>query len=283
MIIHFFSKAAPDTLIFKFKKSIYKNNTKIFKLTNKKISLETLTKQFINALITLSSNNTFDYTQKQSFTHTSSWNLSSYDENELVPFLNEATIYVGLVNGADKIFHLSKTIIETFNEEEKHLFIKPIIKAHNLKNGKIENINESMYLYFDKKYTEEELKEYQNVYHYLLIHKEMLSKRVGMKHWWEYTALRNIEKMKQNKLKIITPHITRKQNDWFSLSNENYFIGGDMLIIEGKDDKHTLEIFKILSSKEFENYYQESGAKKGNRIVFTHKLLKELKIPKNML
>jgi adenine-specific DNA-methyltransferase len=80
---------------------------------------------------------------------------------------------------------------------------------------------------------------------------------------------------------IGVPCMTRKKNNWFSLSNEkNMYVAADILFLYPKEKENLYFILGFLNSIYFANLYNEIGLNKGERIVFTQGFLNEFKIPK---
>ena len=56
-----------------------------------------------------------------------------------------------------------------------------------------------------------------------------------------------------------------------------------MTITCKENQEQLLKIYEYLNSEDFVKYYSQVGAKKGKRVVFTQKILSEIKIPKEYL
>ncbi len=284
--LNIFKNASPEIIIFKWVKRSkkIKNKINIFKL-----SINNKYKIVINNLEDcLKNNNTNIYFKKfeiPQFTKENNiWSLSDFKEYEKnIHLFDVANVVVGIVNGAEDIFSINNKTLKTFTQREKEKFIKTFIKSKNLIDTQVKDLNNNDYIFIDNKITEDELKKYKNIYSYLELNRNTLSNRYinKGKNWFNYLAIRNYKFMLENsnEYKILVPNITRKTFNWFSITNLPHLIGGDSLMIKGNTEEDTFLLFGILNSEYFTNYYLEKGAKKGKRILFNQKLLKEINIP----
>lgn len=282
--MNIFKNASPETVIFRWKKTkTYNEKINVYKYI-KKDNFLTVIDNLNNILIDEINNENFINFKIEQFNKKNNiWSLSNFIEKTNTKQISEiANVSVGIVNGYEKIFLLSEEIIETFSDIEKDKFVKQFIKSKDIESLNEENLNKYLFINDKEIKTEEELSKYENVYKYLLKYKKELSERYisGKKLWFHYLAIRNKNIMDKylNSYKIIIPNITRKQTKWFRLTNLPYYISGDVLMIVCNTDEETKELFNKLNSEYFENYYKEKGAKKGNRIIFTQKILENLNV-----
>lgn len=279
-----FKGASPETIIFRYIKSNEINKPKInIKKIKKDISLENLESNFENS---------FDEIFIKNFNDDNIWSLSNIENMEGIKLkdINGIKISVGIVNGSDKEFLISKEFYNTLTKNEKELYVKKFIKnIHKPKNNEFVN-KFSFYIWIPNNEfkNEEDLKEKApNIYKHLLNNKEKMIKRKLSKNkqWFDYLAIRNLSIFEDNKmkLKIHVPSLTRTTQKWFFKSNNDNYIASDLITITSNNEIKLEKIFNFLNSDIFENYYKEKGAKKGKRIVFTQKIVSEIIIPFSIL
>lgn len=289
--LNIFKNASPETIIFKWiknkkNKSNYKEKINVYK-TIKKDKYEIIIKRLKEILIENKNNQYFEYFEMDKFKKEDNiWSLSNFKEiKNNIPLSNLANVGVGIVNGSESVYLLDNKDLNLFNNKEKKDMVKTFIKSKNLNNFKIENLEENNYIFVNNDFkTEEDFKDYPNVLKHLEKSKDILENRyiTGTRKWFNYLAIRNLKLMEENlnEYKIIVPNVTRKTENWFSITNLPYYIAGDVLMIKGNTQEDTFLLFGILNSDYFINYYKEKGAKKGKRIVFNQKVLKEINVPK---
>jgi len=285
--LNIFKNAAPETIIFKWKKNKNKNNIDVYKYINKD-SYTNVIPSLTDILKTKILTNThFEHFTIKHFNESDKiWALSNFNEYKNTQSLSKlAKVGVGIVNGSEEIFKLDNKDILLFSQDEIDIFVRTFIKAKNVQNNTIKEIENNKYLFISKEFkTEKDFFDYPNVWNYLFKNKEVLSKRYISKtsNWWNYLAIRNKLLMDENldRFKIIVPNMTRKTENWFSITNLPYYIAGDTLMIKGNSKKDTFLLFGILNSQYFNLFYKEKGAKKGKRIIFNQKVLNEINIPK---
>jgi adenine-specific DNA-methyltransferase len=279
--IKLFKDAAPETIIFKYIKSTKKikpdinviNFTKRIDYDKTVIALSNVDKsEFINQF------------NMPNFDTTLIWSLTNVDKLKKYKLLKSLSeISVGIVSGCDGVFKIDTNFISTLPKDSKdsELCVK-FLKNSNLSD--LTSTGYVDYIYIPKNIkTEEDLKEYPLIYKYLNDNKEILSDRYmsGKAQWFNYLAIRNEKRIFDffGKYKLLVPGKTRKENQWFSISNEEAYIAGDLIMISSDDEVTTWFLWGYLNSSFFSEYYSSHGAKKGNRTVFTQKLLSELHIP----
>jgi len=278
--IKLFKDAAPETIIFKYKKSKNKKNKKInvidfIKRIDYATAVETLDNLNPDIVKVFSMDN---------FTSDLIWSLTNINKlKNSQPLKNIADISVGIVSGCDSVFKIDKEFVNKIlkNTKDLELCVK-FIKNSNLKNFTSNSYVD--YIYIPKWIkTETDLEQYPIIYNYLNSHKERLENRYlsGSSQWFNYLAIRNEKRILDffGKYKILVPGKTRKTSQWFSISNEEAFIAGDLIMISSEKELITWFLWGYLNSSFFSEYYEAHGAKKGQRTVFTQKLLSELDIP----
>jgi len=281
-----FENAAPETIIFRYIKNTSKKPP--HKVKVKKIKQRYSLKEITNKW-----NDIFEEFEMENFKDNKLWSLSSIKKEEGTPLkdIEGVKISVGIVNGFESAFHVEN--LKPFNKEERVNYIKGFIKNKNRNSLKenneiISNYENYIWIPNNKFKTEEELKtKLPNIYNHLLSFKEEMLKRKlsKTKLWFDYLAIRNKETFDENKnkLKIHVPGLTRQEEQWFFISKDDNYVGGDLLTITCEDENKLKIIFNYLNSDRFTSYYKEVGAKKGKRTVFTQKILSEIIIPKDIL
>lgn len=287
--LNIFKNASPDTIIFKWIKREKKqlNNIEIFSYFGQG-NFKEIIPYLKDVLQNKEKNKYFSHfilnRLESSYQHI--WSLSNFIEfKNTEPLKNKANVGVGIVSGSEDIFNIKNVDQFFFNDFEKEFCIKKFLKSKNLKKMSIYDIEENNYIFipdFFKK--EEDLKtKCPNVYSYLKNSFERLSNRYipKNKQWFNYLAIRNLNLMDKhlNSYKIIVPSLTRKDNEWFSITNLPYYVSGDCLIIVGKNEYYTFLLFAILNSDYFNSFYKSTGPKKGKRIVFHQRVLMNTSIP----
>lgn len=275
-----FKNASPDIIIFKWIKNKNTNkNIKIYDLINKNTSINNIYNNLNNILDNNKNNKNFIYYEIENFKNYDKFNLYNKNINKnFIKLENFIDVYVGTVNGAEKIFKINQNNIKI---EEEIIF--KFIKAKNIKNYIIEDY-ENDYIFLENKniLNENDLKNnYPLCYDYLYQYKNKLENRYNIKKWFNYSTLRNFKLMKDNlnKYKIVLPCITRKKEKIFSITNKEYFIGGDCLFILPKKNVDIFYIFGILNSNYFINEYKKYGIIKSERILFNPNSIKNIFIP----
>lgn len=288
--LNIFKNASPETIIFKWvkksKENRLNNKIKVIKYDTKSNYSEAI-KNLENIFNTHKNNNIFSFFEIEQFLLSdniwSSNNFIKYKKN--IKLLELAEAKVGIVNGCEEAFFIPEENIKSFTEAEQFKFIKPFIKVKDLNNFLLteNNSNYNKYIFIPDNFIETDFYYFQNIFHFLAQQKERLSKRyiTGSKKWFNYLAIRNLKSMEHHKdnYKIVLPCITRKTNNWFSLTKLPYLISGDVLMITSENEDNLFYLFGILNSKYFIDFYKAKGAKKGNRIIFTQKIINEIEIP----
>lgn len=106
---------------------------------------------------------------------------------DLRPLQDVFKVKQGIITGAREVFEIDGFQYEEIPDKEKKLF-RNIASSLTISEGQIKKDSYIWYPY-DKKglyiKTEEQLKQFEWAYSWLLPHKEELSKRSGDKNWWE--------------------------------------------------------------------------------------------------
>ena len=275
----------PETIIIKFIKT--ENRTvqkiKVLRIKKKTAKPEEILDAALKALVQGKENDLFHCYKKNNFTSSEEiW--SSHPRISLAKYVrlgDVAFIGVGLVTGFDEAFRIKNDEINAFNEKEKDLIIN-LVKAVNCKGYWVEGFER--YILIDKRIKDEaQLSEdYPNMYERIIKFKGLMEDRYlpGHKKWFHWQALRNkvnIEKYFELP-KIFVPGLDRSLVNRFSISNEDIYPSGDVLIIIPlKIDP--LFLLGYLNSDFFREYYLSHGAKKGQRIAFMQRIMANIKIP----
>ena len=163
---------------------------------------------------------------------------------------NYFKIYVGMVSGKEEVFKNNK-----FGNIE-------ILNKENITNK---------YILVDKFPTEN-----KELNGYLLENKEKLIKRkirkFGERNWFEWGALRNIERVRKNlgKKCIYISNISRKEKIAF-IGEVKYFGGGLLMLIPLENKINLKKICDYLNSNKFKKHYKYSGRFKiGHRQLCNH-------------
>ena len=284
--IRLFKGENPETIIFKFVKKEPKKEgkTSIIRIKNKNISTKTILHDVIESITKEESNDTFQYHRKAVFSSSDDvWTTYPLIEIPSYDYLKDlAWIGVGLVTGYEKAFILSEEEIQNLNVNEKNNIIK-LIKAKHCKGFWLEG-GTYYFLINDKFQDEEDIKKlFPNLYAKILPYKQEMIERYlpSNKKWFHWQALRNYKKHNDysHLPKIYVPNLDRSKVNRFSLSEESNFPSGDILtIVPQKVDPFFL--LGYLNSNFFREYYLSAGARRGNRITFTQRILANIKIPR---
>ncbi len=286
-----FKGAAPETIIFRYAKGKNINNIPINVKQTKCLTLEVIEDNLINGF------EDFECYQQSQFTKDQNiWFLSNIEtiKGTKLKDIDGLKISVGIVNGAEPSFVIDTTLTE-YNDlttADKSTYIRRFIKNKN----RPENVSDFCedgedYIFIDTNAFVDE-KDFEerapNVYNYLKRDKEEMLKRKLSKNksWFDYLAIRNINVFNdnKNKLKIHVPSLTRLEKDWFFKSQNDFYVGGDLITITMSGDEEKLEkIFNYLNSDGFVDYYRATGAKKGKRTVFTQNIISNIVIPQHIV
>lgn len=282
-----FNGENPETVILKFVKSKGPESlkTKIIRLKTKNASVKEISENAVKLLNNpgIKENELFEYYEKPIFKeYKEPW--SSYPEIKISSFItlkDIACVAVGMVSGFEKTFRLKNNESKNYSKKEKELIVR-LIKASNCAGFWIEgNVR---YIIPDKRVKNENgLKNnYPNIYNKLSVYKNEMKKRYlpNKNEWFRWQALRNKEKLEKylSRQKIFVPALDRTKENRFSLTNDRIYPSADVLaIIPLKIDP--LFLLGYLNSDFFRTYYLTYGARKGQRIAFTQKILSNIKIP----
>jgi len=285
-----FSKSSPETIIFKFRKGIFKlNNEKIKILRLKKINLTSynIMVSAIKALMSRKSDEVWDYKEIEHFTTSrlwsTYWSSVSFQISQMhsIELGKIAKVGVGPVSGFDKAYCVSEDEFSTLKDNEKAL-VKKFIKAKNC----IRYITKGYHYYIliDDEIDENELKSrYPNIYLKLLRYKDNLSNRhlSNGKSWFNWQGLRNYRFLLENlhKKRIYVPTLDRRPYNRFSLGDEYTLPASDVIFIQPYNDDDIFFLLGYLNSSFFRDYYLAHGGRRGRRLAFTPKILNSIKIP----
>jgi adenine-specific DNA-methyltransferase len=283
--IRIFKGENPETIIFKFKKGSFDlNNEKIEVLNIKTKNLTSLEimKSALETLKNKNSNEIWDYRQIKHFHNSFVWSSFHIQipKFSFIKLKEIAKVGVGLVSGFDKAFLINDENFLKLSEKEK-LLVKKFIKAKNC--SRFITKNYYYYILIDDKTSEEDLKNYPNIYKKLLEFKSELEKRYLPKNkkWFNWQALRNYNFLFRNleKKRIYVPVLDRKPYNRFSLGESGFLPSSDVLFIQPYNEDDIYFLLGFLNSSFFRNYYLSNGGRRGGRIAFTQKLLEEVEIP----
>ncbi len=289
---HLFSKASPETIIFRFRKGSFdldNEKIKILKLKTKSLRPRDIMVSAIETLYKRESNEVWDYKEIKHFTTSISWSTHwssiSWQVNKLsaVELSKIAKVGVGPVSGFDKAFFISEDELSALKDNEKAL-VKKFIKAKNcmryITNGY------HYYILIDDEISESELRDkYTNIYFNLLRYKESLSNRyiANNKSWFHWQGLRNYSFLLTNlhRKRIYVPALDRRPYNRFSLGSEYTLPASDVIFIQPytDNDEDTFFLLGYLNSSVFREYYLSYGGRRGRRIAFTQRILNNIKIP----
>jgi len=285
-----FKKANPETIIFKFRKGLFKlekEKIKMLKIKTTNLNPQDIMVSALKTLYNKKSDELWDYKEIRHFTTTTSWSThwSSVSSQVIkipsIELSRIAKVGVGPVSGFDKAFLVSENELSIMKDKEKVL-VKKFIKAKNciqyITNGY------QYYILIDDEINENELiDKYHNIYLSLLRHKDNLSNRylTNSKCWFHWQGLRNYSFLLTNlhKKRIYVPALDRRPYNRFSLGEEHTLPASDVIFIQPYNDDDTLFLLGYLNSNFFRDYYLSSGGRRGGRIVFTQRILNSIKIP----
>jgi len=233
--------------------------------------LEDISKYIIEESFSCESYDFFRYPQNE--LSDKIWVLTPISERKLIHLceekadcrlgeLTDRKIAVGVQTGADEIFMVKKNAVSKFTLERE--LLKKFLASADVRKWKIKwSENYLIYPYMEQNGKTKLMNEgifwqkYPNVYGYLQKFKEKLTKRWGIKIWYELPTSRSIELF--NVPKILTPTITDKNN--FAYDDEGYFFSkggkghyGIILKKESRDEHTYFYLLGLLNSKLFEFY-----------------------------
>jgi len=285
--VRLFKGENPEPIIFKFIKNV--NNIpkkiKVLRLKKRNTNPGEILQKSINALNEQNENELFYYYTKQEFrNYKEIW--SSYPQIILpksVKLCDVAFVGVGLVSGFDKAFRVTDNEIKHFNKNEKNLIHK-FIKAINCEGFWISGYEK--YILMDEKIKDESnlSRNYPNVFVRLIEYKDLMTNRYlpNRKRWFHWQAKRNKKLLDKymDHPKIFVPALDRSKLNRFSISENELKVypSGDVLVII-PFNINPFYLLGYLNSDFFRNYYLSHGAKRGNRIAFTQRIMSNVKIP----
>lgn len=282
-----FKDAAPETIIFRYVKGENKKNTQISVKQIKNLTLEVIEENILNGFNDFTCYDQDQFTEQQDI-----WYLSNIKKTDGIKLkdIDGLKISVGIVNGAEQSFVIDATRAEyhKLTDNDKEIYIRTFIKNKNRPRDVSKYCEDGEeYIFIDTNAFVDEKdfsKRAPNVYEYLKRDKEEMLKRKLSKNkfWFDYLAIRNINVFidNKNKLKIHVPSLTRLEKDWFFKSNNDFYVGGDLITITMFGNQEMLKnIYNYLNSDEFIAHYKATGAKKGKRTVFTQNILSNIIIP----
>ncbi|MHA1222438.1 MAG: Eco57I restriction-modification methylase domain-containing protein [Candidatus Heimdallarchaeaceae archaeon] len=280
-----FYKENPETIIFRFIKNsaAISPKTTILRIKKKNVPVKKIKEEALFSIKNERSSSYFEYFQREPFNHESViWSTYPYIHlKKAIRLRDVAWVGVGLVTGYDKAFKLQNYELDHLNQNEKKAVIK-LVKAANCSGYWINGYN-CYFLIDDKIKNDQEFKlSYPYLYSKILPFKKEMSERYLpiSKKWYNWQALRNFETLKKNigSLKIFCPHLDRSKTNRFSITSEKLLPSGDVLTIIPK----RIEPFFLLgylNSDFFRKYYLSFGARRGQRISFTQKIMNNISIP----
>jgi len=288
---HIFEGENPETVIFKYVKRPFTEKRgdklmKVLRLKDKNASPRRIKMLALKALKERKANELFHYFERKPFSFTEKvW--SSFPEfsftvgkgGEWKKVKEVAKVCVGFVTGFDKAFIIDKNEEESLTESERKL-IKRFIKAKNCKGFWTEG--EVRYIFTNDIANEEDLRRFPNIFKRISRYKSEMQARYlpKGKKWFHWQAVRNREIVEKhlNAAKIFVPTLDRSEKNRFSLTYDEVYPSGDVLmIVPYQIDEFFLLGF--LNSEFFRKYYLSNGGRRGGRIAFTQKLISEAEIP----
>lgn len=279
--LNIFKGASPDTIIFKWVKGVKNKEIKVISL-EQKISYKDSLYYLEDVLFKEKSNEIYSFRYIKAFKENSLFYLNEYNfKSKTIKIKELAKVSVGIVSGADELFKVKNK--DKINKEE-YKYIKPFVKNKHLINNFCKETEDYFFFRNNDFVNEDDFKlKAPSIFREFLISKDILLNRYlpKGKWWFEYLAIRNLNEIENNinKYKLLVPNITRKDNKWFSITNKECYIGGDLIMLSSDKEDNIFFLYGLLNSESFCNYYKLTGPKKGNRILFTQKTLEEFNIP----
>ncbi len=177
------------------------------------------------------------------------WKVLPKEDNELINLLTIKRdsrdlkliseifeIRQGIIRGNHNLFEIGEDEYHRLSKKEKKMY-RPVATSQTIMSG---YTKEGIYIWYPYSRTglivtsEEELKEFEWSYNWLLPHKKILQTRTGVNHWWELTRPR-IETFGRNESLLcskrfggshsfaITPeHYVVEEGNIFLFKNNNY-------------------------------------------------------------
>jgi adenine-specific DNA-methyltransferase len=285
-----FSKASPETIIFKFRKGSFNldnEKIKVIRLRNRNLAPYDIMVSGIKALMDKKSDKVWDYKEIKHFTTSESW--STYWSRVSIQIIQVhsielgriAKVGVGPVSGLDEAFRISEYELEKMPDNEKAL-VRKFIKAQNCMRYVIQGYH--YYILIDDEINENELRDkFPNIYHKLLRYKDNLLNRYlpNGKSWFHWQGLRNYNFLLENlhKKRIYVPALDRRPYNRFSLGEEYTLPASDVIFIQPYSDDDIFFLLGYLNSRFFRDYYLSFGGRRGGRVAFTQRILNNIKIP----
>jgi adenine-specific DNA-methyltransferase len=166
-------------------------------------------------------------------------------------------VKVGLVTGSEPVFKLDN---DTTLENE--CIIQMVTTSKTLQN----------YLFLDKYSSVDNIP--KRTREYILSKKEVLLKRkikkFGVKNWWHYGALRNLELMKSDRPRIYGLMKTRDLNPFWIGEPKTYFSGGVFALFPKNNLNLDLQLMTdYLNSYQFKEILSEANMYSNNKVSFT--------------
>ncbi len=279
-----FSGENPEVLILKYTKDKNAKNKPLTKILRLKVKNERpviIAKHAISAVKSSKNNLLFEYHEEKINDPDKVWSsFPSVVIPKYVLLKDIAFVGVGMVSGFEKAFRIKQYKESEWQEYKDVIF--PFVKAEHCKGFWVEG--KTNYLLLDEQINnEKELKKrFPKIYNNLLPWKELMKERYLSKNkkWFNWQALRNFEKFKVTleQFKIFVPTLDRSTENRFSITKEQVYPSGDVIaIIPQKEDPFF--ILGYLNSEFFRNYYYAEGARRGQRIAYTQRILSNTKIP----
>jgi type I restriction-modification system DNA methylase subunit len=223
------------------------------------------------------------------------WNLFSEKTQKILnkleqhpalkTMLSKEGIAVGVQTGLNEAFIINDSIIRKCRVEKK--LIRKLLDSKDVRRWKI---NWSglyvIYPYVEKDrktvlIKEDSLKnDYPNTYDYLQTYKDKLSKRWGVKQWYELPTARSFELF--NKPKILTPSLSNKNN--FACDTDGFFFtkgagGSYSIMLNDEQKEHNPYVLGLINSKLLEFYLKQFlPIKSGSWYEYNRQYLEKLPI-----
>jgi adenine-specific DNA-methyltransferase len=285
-----FSKASPETIIFKFRKGTFNldnEKMKVIRLRNRNLTPYDVMVSGIKTLMDKKSDEVWDYKEIKHFTTSASWSTHWSSVSIQISRMHSielgkiAKVGVGPVSGFDKAYRVSEDEFSMLKDNEKAL-VKKFIKARNCTRYVTHGYH--YYILIDDEINESELREkYPNIHLKLMQYKDSISKRYlsNGKSWFHWQALRNYNFLLENlhKKRIYVPVLDRRSYNRFSLGDEYTLPSSDVIFIQPYSDDDIFFLLGYLNSRFFRDYYLSFGGRRGGRVAFTQRILNNIKIP----
>nr|WP_307774778.1 TaqI-like C-terminal specificity domain-containing protein [uncultured Cetobacterium sp.] len=192
-------------------------------------------------------------------------NIKNIQENSNTTLGELVNVNQGIVSGADKVF-----VFDEFKDEFKE-YLRPFYKNKDIGKYNVSKIPPFWILYLDKHIVLDE-----NILNYLESYKEKLSKRREVAqnriNWWELQWSRDEEIFKKEKIVVRQ----RCKTNNFAYVDKEFYGSADIYYLTKKREETSLfYILGYLNSREFFEWFNYIGKKKGKNLEFYSTPLKE--------